>query len=86
MCCKCVAKTIGDLSCARNPHKYWVFKHISARVITPTRSVKHILNGFAYGICSECLYCFHYPDSLGYLIFCCHGVAKGFTFILTVAE
>ena len=27
------------------------------------------------GFSSECLYCFHYPDSLGYLIFCCHGVA-----------
>lgn len=38
------------------------------------------------GFSSECLYCFHYPDSLGHLIFCCHGVAKGFTFILTVAE
>ena len=28
------------------------------------------------GFSSECLYCFHYLDSLGYLIFCCHGVAK----------
>ena len=26
------------------------------------------------GFSSEYLYCFHYPDSLGYLIFCCHCV------------
>ena len=31
------------------------------------------------GFSSEYLYCFHYPNSLGYLIFCCHGVARSIT-------
>ena len=35
------------------------------------------LTDLLMGFGSECLYCFHYPDSLGYLIFCCHGVATG---------
>ena len=28
------------------------------------------------GFSSECWYSFHYSDSEGYLIFCCHGVAS----------
>ena len=32
------------------------------------------------GFGSGYLDCFHYPDSLGYLIFCCHIVAAGVVF------
>ena len=34
------------------------------------------------GFSSECLYCFHYLDSLGYLIFCCHCVATDIVYEL----
>ena len=27
------------------------------------------------GFSTDYLYCFHYPGSMGYLIFCCHRVA-----------
>lgn len=44
---------------------------------------KIIKNRLLIGFDSDYLYCFHYSDSMGYLVFCCHNVATKHKFILS---